>query len=310
VASLGYKAAAAKIAGRAFTAADQRAFARTFGRGATGAAAITLGYTLARSDLLTGLYDDNTDAHGRNNVQRAAGRPPMAIRVGDTWHQIGGFSPLGNLLAIGATIYRERHQPLKDEEDRPARLAGIASDVVMEQPLLGAMRDLTGGGQTSDKGGRLVGSFVPQIVADAGTLLDGHAREARGFTGQIKNRVPGLRERLPEAMDVFGRPLPERRTAAIDPTLSTTARDGAVERELLRLNVGIGTMKKQPDESAAQFRARRLRDGAELYSTLSEIVTSEDYRQMSEAEQRKMLGKEIRRPRAQMTREREREEQQ
>jgi len=67
-----------------------------------------------------------------------------------------------------------------------------------------------------------------------------------------------VRESLPEAEDVFGRKVEQRRTAAIDPTLTTTARDGAVERELLRLNLGIAKAKQKGDETPATFRARRL----------------------------------------------------
>lgn len=306
VGQLGYKAAARRITGRAFTDADQKAFAKTFGRGTTGAALIALGYKLAANDAATGTYDDERDEVGRNNVARAAGRPPMAARIGEVWHQIGGFSPLGNLIGIGATLYREQHQPLKDEAGRAGRIADIAKDVVMEQPLLSAAKDVFGeGGTVGDRAGRLAGSFIPQGVADAAGALDDKAREARGFTAQVKNRIPGVRETLPESEDVFGRPLEHRKSRAVDPTLSSTRRNGMVERELLRLNIGIGKQKASGDEMPESFRTRRREDGQELYSVLADFVVSPEYAAMTDGERRAELAAEIKRTRAALSKERE-----
>lgn len=304
VGKLGYQAAAKKITGRVFTEADQKAFAQTFGRGSVGATLLTLGYVLHANGLMTGMYDDEQDERGRNNVQRAAGQPPMAVRVGNTWHQVGAFSPLGNLLAIGATLHRERTQPLKHEEDRPGRMLDIGKDVIMQQPLLQAAREVTDDGRASERLGRVTGSFVPTIVADVADALDDKQREARGFGAQVQKRVPFARAGLPEAEDVFGRPLEHRRTAAVDPTGTTTARDGQVERELQRLQVGIGKLKKTDAETETERRARLHTDGAELYQTLTELISSREYQGMTDADRRAALSKEVRTTRARQTRER------
>lgn len=303
VGKLGYQAAAKKITGRVFTEADQKAFAQTFGRGSVGATLLTLGYVLHANGLMTGMYDDEQDERGRNNVQRAAGQPPMSVRIGNTWHQVGAFSPLGNLLAIGATLHRERTQPLKHEEERAGRMLDIGKDVIMQQPLLQAAREVTDDGRAGERLGRVAGSFVPTIVADAADAHDDKQREARGLSAQVQKRVPFAREGLPEAEDVFGRPLEHRRTAAVDPTGSTTARDGQVERELQRLQVSIGKLKRTDAETEEERRARLHTDGAELYQTLNELIASRDYQGMMDADRRAALSKEVRTTRARQTRE-------
>jgi hypothetical protein len=184
----------------------------------------------------------------------------------------------------------------------------IGKDVLMQQPLLNAAREVTEDGRTGDRLGRMAGSFVPTGVSDVADALDDKQREARGFGAQVKKRIPFVRQRLPEAEDVFGRPLEHRRTAAVDPTGTTTARDGEVERELQRLQIGIGKLKRSDAETPAQTRARQQTDGTKLYQILQEIITSPEYQTMPDDERRETLNNEVRTARARMTRERSKEE--
>src|SRR5262249_32666924 len=86
------------------TEAQQRAFSETFGRGALGSGLISLGAYLYYKGYMTGFAEDDPTRRERD---RAAGRAPGAIRVGDIWVPLAGFAPGGNLLAIGATLARE-----------------------------------------------------------------------------------------------------------------------------------------------------------------------------------------------------------
>ena len=89
----GAQGIARTLAGEAFTEAQQRAFALAFGRGSVGASLITLGWKLHDAGLMTGLVEDQPSLRNRDT---AAGRIPGAIRINGTWHQVAGFSPIGN----------------------------------------------------------------------------------------------------------------------------------------------------------------------------------------------------------------------
>lgn len=249
------------IADRSFTADDQRAFARTFGRATTGTGGpLLLGYMLAANGLMTGAISDRPEGRERD---KAAGRPPMAIRNPwtNTWHQVGGFAPIGTLLGLGASLYEATHRPGK-ESSLMGEAVKIGGKVPLEQPLLDANREIAEGLEQPQRGaavaGRMAGSFIPTIVGDVAGALDDRQREARGFTAQIQKRVPLWRESLPVATDALGRPLEHRRTDIFDPTLTRTAREreNPLERELIKHGVGLGQLKPKRGETAADLRAR------------------------------------------------------
>ena len=285
-----YQAARA-ITTRAFSEAEQRNFARTFGRASVGSGLILLGYKLYEAGLATGMSDDERT---KRNRDFAAGRTPGAILnpKTNTWHQITGFSPVGSLIAIGASIAREHSQLLKNESQRPAKYAGIGAQVVAQQPLLIGAKDIgeaiTQPMKTSERAGRIAGSFVPTIVNDVGELADPVRREGRGFTGQIQKRIPLLRQALPAATDALGRPLEDRKTAFFDPTLTSEAKDKtrSLERELTRLDIGLSGIQQARGETEQQFRERRQRYGQMFQSMAAELMALPAYRNAPAAVQR------------------------
>src|SRR5262249_24819203 len=118
---------------REFSPEEQREFARVFGRGVTGTfGVITLGYVLAARGLMTGFYDD--DEKKKEALRRSAGQQPASIRLGNRWYQVSGLAPLGTLLALGATIHRETHEQVKEEEERPLKTLKASTGWIMDLP--------------------------------------------------------------------------------------------------------------------------------------------------------------------------------
>jgi hypothetical protein len=270
--------------------------AQTFGRATTGSALIALGWKLAAMGLMTGIPDDEPSKRERD---RAAGRSKMAVRIGDSWHQVGAFSPLGNLLAIGASFHREENQELKDESKRGEKLLSIGTQTVLEQPMLKGANDIIDAlkkpGKGSDMAGNLTGSFVPTIVSDAAGAFDSKQRESNSFSEQIQRRIPGLRNKLPEAHDVFGRPVEQRRTSAIDPTLSSTAKEKfeKVDSELVRLDVGVSRLQRKPGESEDDHRERSITGGQQLFKNLTLLVNSTAYNNKSDEDKKEAIAEKI-----------------
>lgn len=301
---LGYGKNALQLA-RAFihqsmTLDQQRNFSQTFGRASAGSALIALGWYLGGKGLATGVVDDDPSRRERD---KAAGRMPMSIRIGNRWHQVGGISPVGNLLALGASLRREATQPLNDESSRTGNLMEIGTHTVTEQPLLKGISALSDAlQQPGSKGasfvGNLAGSVIPTVVSDAGGLLDGKRREANSIVEKVESRIPVLRSRLPEAFDVLGRPLESRATAFLDPTLTTTAREAndPVDRELVRLDIGVGRAPahvmvndKQVNLTSEQAYDYRRRVGEAMYKDLKRVIESPMYGSLSDEKRRKLL---------------------
>jgi len=201
------------ITSKSFTAEQQKDFSQTFGRSVTGSGLILLGYALASQGKATGFRDDDEPRDWKRMAQeRERGRSAMSVynEATNTWHQIGGFSPMGNLIAIGATMFEHG-------EDGQAAFYATAKTVA-DQPLLESANTLTKMSKNAPRaGGQLAASFVPTFVKDIGALKDGTARQAKGFTQQIQRAVPIWRESLP------AQPQYETRwTDIADPTLTRT----------------------------------------------------------------------------------------
>src|SRR5262249_35799035 len=151
------------IAGKAFTPAEERAFAQLFGRGAIGTGLIALGWKLGEAGLMTGMFEDEP---GKSARDVAAGRPSGALRIGNSWHQVTGFAPVGNLMALGASLNREFEQSREPEgKQLPEALGGVLQNFAMEQPLLQAAQSVTQPGNISERAGRLAASVIPGAVA-------------------------------------------------------------------------------------------------------------------------------------------------
>src|SRR5690606_28569836 len=114
----------------------------------------------------------------------------------------GQLSPLGNLLAMGASL-----------RDADGVLAGVgaAARTVLDQPFITGTSSFLEAAQDPEANlGRFVSSsvssFVPTFVADIAAITDSNeGRDTKGhLLDPFKARVPGLRGTLPKKRDVFG----------------------------------------------------------------------------------------------------------
>jgi hypothetical protein len=201
-------------------------------------------------------------------------------------------------MAIGATLAREERQdrlPKEDSEGVLGPVVDVFSQTVGEAPLaIGAQNvasALRSPGSTAAKlGGGIAGGFVPTALADIAEAIDPNAREATTLTGRVAKRIPFLRQTLPQATDVLGRPrqAPGPVGAIADPTRATTdvAQQNPVIAELLRLDYGISGFRKDKGESDDDYR-RRVQDFGGLYQSFgAQLVSSPQYRSVTDEDRR------------------------
>ena len=298
------QAAVAATIKKAMTPEQQRAFSLAIGRGVIGSALITAGWLLAKAGLATGTSDED---QGDRAVASAARRLPGAVLVDGVWRQIAPFSPAGNLITIGATMYRQSSRRLTDEAKRLGRIVGAATKVVLDQPMLTGLQDmieaLENPGQRAEAvTGSMAGSFVPTIVNDAAALFDPYRRDARpeGLSDSLEKglaaRLPGLRNSLPQRYDVLGRPEAQTGGAALwDPTIATVARemDDTVLTALIAHDVGIAWPSRQPQETDAHYRTRARVVGRQIDRVLRIVVASQPYQTTTPEVQQRMLERGI-----------------
>lgn len=284
---------------------QQRAIAEAIGRGAVGSGLILMGYLAAQKGIATGV--DNGDPSRRATLE-AVGRPSGAVKVGGDWRRIMAFAPIGNLVAVGASIYEQHHAPLKDEAKRWDKVAAVAAKTLLDQPMVTGLEQAVDVAKDPAREGRqmagqMVGSFVPTAVADIATATDDRRRDTRtaeGFgksVGQVvQNRIPGLRNALPERRDVLGQPVEGRRTAAVDPLLSQTAKEDKdpLIRELVKHQIALPLTKRRPGEQDEEYRLRQQARGVAIRRAGARLVTLPAYQSASPDKQKMALEKQLR----------------
>ena len=290
------------IAKKSFTAEQQRQFVTTFGRASTGSGLLALGYIGYRDGWLTGMQEDDTSKRARDT---ATGRIPGAILINGTWHQITGFSPPGNIVAIGAALAREAEQAqvkAKEQGKQPGLLeqagaaAKVAGQAALEQPLLAGTKQLIEGlEQPGTLGSRYLGStagsVVPGAVSDVAGLFDSTQRAAQTIPEQLMQRIPGARNTLPVKLDATGQPI--EAPNPLNPLKSTTARQvqNPFLSELVRLDIGISTIEKKPDETDEQHRQIVQNFGSLYLPYGQQLVASPQYQQASESIRKEAIKK-------------------
>ena len=269
----------------------QREMADAVGKTATGTAlTLLVGMGLAREGLMTGSIPDSPSEREK---WRQQGKTPNSILIDGQWMRLGGISPVGNLISLGAQIQANMDDPSLDGTGRITQSAADAAKAFADQSFLRGIAgtiDLIEGGQTVQQvaAGGAAGSLVPTLVADIAQAMDPTIRESRGLVSGVARRLPGVSSDLPARQNVFGevREVENRASRFVDPFLSTQVPDDPISRELIRSDIRVpgtrqGGTAYFPDENPAQFQRRNRVEGQELKAALQEMFGNPRWRQLS-----------------------------
>jgi len=269
---------------RQFSAEDQRAMSKSFGKAFAGTGFVALGHILAKLGLITiaTIADSMDDDRERD---KAAGRKSMAFYdpVTGTYRDISWLGPASYPLAIGA---------LWAESETTDEFIKSGSKIFLQNaPQIRGAREMIAPFQQSSeglktRGGRIVSTFMPagSLLRDVAEATDSEARKAEGLIEPTQKNIPFLRNSLPADRDVFDRPAQHSRLWAIDPTRATDARDKTdpMLGELVRLKVGVSKPKKGDGESAEEYENRASVTGKNLESRLNAVISNRIYQQPPE----------------------------
>lgn len=273
----------------------QRVVTDAIGRGMTGTVLLALGWKLGTEDKATGTGQEDPS---KRKVQQAAGRMPGSVLIGGDWYKTAGLAPGGALIQIGAQLARERSKSLKDELKRPINIAKVGTRAILEQPMMQAARETVEALENPDSRAESMaasraGSLVPAIINDVATVTSPQPAEFKPMQGSgmlesaahgVKARLPWLRGTLPAATDVFGHTVEGRQQNAVNPFTPSRAKEltDTMFNELLNLDIGFSGPKPKPEESAEEFRERKILAGAvaerAVRDTLPEAPEDKDER--------------------------------
>lgn len=286
----------AKVLSKGFTPEQQKALAMAWGRGTIGAAAIYAGWKLHEQGLLTGMPSDDP---GIRAVDEAAGRVPGAILIDGKWRRITEH-PIGQIMALAASMREESTRDLDDESKRPGNMAGAAYDVMMEQPML---RGLVDTGRSAEQPGvagaswlrRSLGSAVPAGLSGLARMGDPLRRYDPAMTGALRETMPFRRELIPPRTDVLGETQefgPVR--TLFDPAISAVAKEknDPLLAELTRLRYSIPLSRRvEGEQDPFTHTARQRWVGSFRQLLLRNTVQSPGYQQGDDTTRRFLLDR-------------------
>lgn len=147
--------------------------------------------------------------------------------------------------------------------------------------------------------------IIPALLSDVASAFDPYRRDIDGPVGSVMYRVPGLRNLLPEKLDLFGRPIENQSpvTAILFGARFREGRDSELLNELQRLNAG-GQLPTIEDIRYTSTRVKKLRDqlgekdfkramryfGDEFTKRATSLIHSSRYRRMTDEERKEAWG--------------------
>ncbi len=213
------------------------------GRMALGTAAMAGVANLVLQGLMTGAGPDDKN---ERELWLRTGRKPYSVKVGDQWVKYNRFEPLGMLLGISADMTEiGKSLPASNEKLEKVSTLALASFMknLGDKTFLRGITDFTQAAVDPERymaswASGMVGTIVPNILAQTARAIDPYVRDARSTLDQIKSRIPGLREDLPAKLDIAGQPI-ER--SVFEPAASSEQVNDPLAETMLRLDVTKGS---------------------------------------------------------------------
>jgi hypothetical protein len=219
---------------------DQRALVTAISEATTGTGIVWLGTQLANNDLLSGNYPNDPKEQQR---WKAEGIQPNSVKVGNTWVSMNYLGPVGMLFAAGSRISDAQKQGGNSVQQVTAAATGVPKDLTEQSFLQGLNNAVSAVNDPGRYGDNFVksqaGSIIPTLVNDVATATDSKQRQSDTVPDRIKSRIPGLRQTLPAAQDVYGNELGRKTNpvgSMVNPFRPSDAISNDVLKEVARLH--------------------------------------------------------------------------
>ncbi len=286
------------------------AMGEAYGRQMTGAAALTAGYVLGTSGVLTGAGPTNAD----DRKVWLQTHQPYSIRVGGTWYSYAKSDVVGPMLSIMAAFYDKSLKTTGDMGNHAiAATAGLAEYFKDQAAMQGLAQVLNFGGDPQEAQGDLTkilgqesSGFVPGFLAQIRDQLDPYARVHHTIGDFIMDRIPGLSTTLDPVRNVLGEPVMKPKAGLggtlpisyssvatwekepvldeLSRMLTTTGEAFGVRSPSLGSNTGVDMRDVKLENGQSLYDALMQRrmfsqndNGQTLKQALYDLVVSDDY---------------------------------
>jgi len=295
-------------------AMNQKQFTDSVGRLFTGSGIIALGYAMAKNGHVTGKTQDTSGKV--KDLKRDVGERNYSIKIGDTWYSYDWAQPAATPLAVGIDAYLSGE---KEDEFIKRVEKGILSgaDTIFKQSLFRGVTNMFGGqyGTPAEGISDTVLTAPTQFMSTLGGQIaqfgDKYQREVdysspiQQVSDTLKKKLPGVREKLPQKLNMLGQPKLEQEGKGkiqkafdtfFNPSIVSNKTTNETLLEIERLfnetnNTGVipsrmpnGLNKKEQYDFRKQF-------GTKINNVLYDTFNSKSYKNKSTFQQSEIVEK-------------------
>ena len=304
------------------TAQMQRDFVTNLSNGIVGTILVGTAYMLAANGYLSGAGDEDKDV--RKFEENVLGIKPYSVKIGDKSYSYEWAQPVGGLLAIAADLEQTVDEGKITEYFRSGE--GLATllnqilsagksgiSVLAEQSFLQSIQTLFGEDDlmtgmleaaAEEPVKWLPASSLMNQIASFGdeavrSSYDNQSPYVTTAVNKVKARIPGLRQTLPENVDVLGRTIENQNdffNVFFNPANTAQAKPTEASNEMYRLYKATGDKSLLPhaaDYSLTYQETKYILDGEEraeyqrvmgktAHEGVADLLESRSYRNMTD----------------------------
>lgn len=264
------------------------------GQGATGTAAIAVGYALAQSGIIQGALSDDKD---EAQWEKSHGKLAYSVKVGDNYYTFDWAQPASIPIILGTTIY----QCMQDSDnalDTIYQGAVAATNAWSDLSPLQTLTDIFGGNGTPAE--NIADTFleaplgwIPAQLGSAARIGDTTQRvtydntsKLNNIINQAKSKIPGMSQTLPVAYDTWGNPI-KRQDSTVEAALANllnpgqigNIRETPIDDEINDLYASTGDAAVFPKKTAWSYKinGETVKLNSEQYSEYQRIMGQNAY---------------------------------
>lgn len=264
------------------------------GQGATGTAAIAVGYALAQSGIIQGALSDDKD---EAQWEKSHGKLAYSIKVGDNYYTFDWAQPASIPIILGTTIY----QCMQDSDnalDTIYQGAVAATNAWSDLSPLQTLTDIFGGNGTPAE--NIADTFleaplgwIPAQLGAAARIGDTTQRvtydntsKLNNIINQAKSKIPGMSQALPVAYDTWGNPIKRQDSTGeaalanlLNPGQIGNIRETPIDDEINDLYASTGDAAVFPKKAAWSYNinGETVKLNSEQYSEYQRIMGQNAY---------------------------------
>ena len=264
------------------------------GQGATGTAAIAVGYALAQSGIIQGALSDDKD---EAQWEKSHGKLAYSVKVGDNYYTFDWAQPASIPIILGTTIY----QCMQDSDnalDTIYQGAVAATNAWSDLSPLQTLTDIFGGNGTpaenvADTFLEAPLGWIPAQLGATARIGDTTQRvtydntsKLNNIINQAKSKIPGLSQTLPVAYDTWGNPIKRQDSTGeaalanlLNPGQIGNIRETPIDDEINDLYASTGDAAVFPKKAAWSYKinGETVKLNSEQYSEYQRIMGQNAY---------------------------------